>query len=49
MIKANISPTKLSFYLMGHRIVSTILYTLVGCAFVLSVIATLVEIKFILQ
>lgn len=49
MIKATLSPTKISFYLMGHRIVSTILYTLAGCAFVLSAIATLAEIKFILQ
>ena len=49
MIKAKISPTKVSLYLMGHRIVSTALCTVIGCSFVISVMVTLSEIKFILQ
>lgn len=49
MIKAKVSPTKVSFYLMGHRIVSTTLCTIVGCSFIISVMVTLSEIRFILQ
>ena len=49
MIKAKVSPAKISFYLMGHRIVSTALCTLVSCSFIVSVMVTLSEIRFILQ
>ena len=49
MIKAKVSPSKVSLYLMGHRIVSTILYTLTGCVLICSSIVTFAEIKFYLQ
>ena len=49
MIKAKVSPCKVNVYLMGHRIVSTALCTIVGCFFIISAMATLSEIKFILQ
>ena len=49
MIKAKVSPAKVSMYFMGHRVVSTALCTIVGCSFIISVMVTLSEIRFILQ
>ena len=49
MIKAKVSTTKVYLYLMGHRIISTALCTVIGCSFVISIMVTLSEIKFILQ